>query len=1007
MRKNKRYILAIALLLMASFSGKASDFYNNNMVSAEVMDMFRYGDVETSLFTGKLNLSIPIYSLNDPDFNLDIALRYNSEGFKPRKHSGYVGYNWFLEAGGCITREVRGLPDEQYRYQHGGVYKAKGMLVYTKDHQLDKDKVFNFDNSVYTDCNVFYNIGHFCSYDIDYMPDIFHFNFWGYSGSFIINNRGEATIINGDFVDVDLSSLTEPYQGSNKYIEMSLPYSGSQIIITTYDGYKYIFGGDLSSVEYTFGLKNAKTVLPAMMPPTINTWNLKYVVSPNMRKISYFYKPPISNEYIDEKDNLLEYNEYYDYFCVDTIVKPNGNSSYENTCKAYNMTQQCILDSIIISGEQQQLKVCFSNSVDTNKLYNTIDYELCKGNYMLDSIKVIANGRCIKRVVLDYEYKYNSCNYDNTNSGSPSHYWRFLKKVNISGIGSYGMTYNYGNTWPCLYSPDNNPNNNESDYCGFWKENSLQGMLSEIIYPTGGKQIFTFENNYYSKRRYYYATLNNAVRLESKDTSNISISGARIKEIKTILNDSVIETRTFFYKKKHSDMSSGIFYDNLMTYYGSDAGYVMHCKSNYSLLDTHIGYSYVEEYTTFDGQSNKTTYRFYSGPNSYLSYSDTTINLKNSINYHSEYAILSGMLTYDRYVKTYGQILEKNYYENDILKKTENYTYNGIESESGNIITQPISVDFWNTDTIVIYSKCFTGITRKLFIQPALNILKTVKLYEGDSCINIITRNYYDKYFRLKRTTTTNSDNKTYFTRYTYPDEIITSHEVSLGNPYYILKRMFMIGEPIEILSGFETANGSERITFGKINLYSLGRMQLPPILRQSPLDLIEDSLYYLNTADSIKPLLENYFLFCEGSSLIFPYLSRTMELTMTEETIYYQIFGYHNGNLNFNPDYKTICDYKFNIHRRLIELSPVGMLPTSYTWDGIYLTDKTTGNQTWHYTHIPYVGVSSATDPRGITTYYEYDSNGRLIEVYQINNGRKEILIAYQYNIKIGEPHD
>ena len=93
----------------------ADDFYINNMKSPQVSDMFRYGNVETSLFTGKLNLSIPIYQLKDPDFNLNIALRYNSEGFKPRKHSGYVGYNWFLEAGGCITREVRNIPDEYQR----------------------------------------------------------------------------------------------------------------------------------------------------------------------------------------------------------------------------------------------------------------------------------------------------------------------------------------------------------------------------------------------------------------------------------------------------------------------------------------------------------------------------------------------------------------------------------------------------------------------------------------------------------------------------------------------------------------------------------------------------------------------------------------------------------------------------------------------------------------------------------------------------------------------------
>lgn len=92
------------------------DVYLSNSTSAEVHDMIRYGEVETSLFTGTLNFSIPIYSLKDPDFNLDIILRYNSDGFKPMKHSGWVGYNWYLQTGGCITREVRNMPDEAMRH---------------------------------------------------------------------------------------------------------------------------------------------------------------------------------------------------------------------------------------------------------------------------------------------------------------------------------------------------------------------------------------------------------------------------------------------------------------------------------------------------------------------------------------------------------------------------------------------------------------------------------------------------------------------------------------------------------------------------------------------------------------------------------------------------------------------------------------------------------------------------------------------------------------------------
>jgi len=52
-------------------------------------------------------------------------------------------------------------------------------------------------------------------------------------------------------------------------------------------------------------------------------------------------------------------------------------------------------------------------------------------------------------------------------------------------------------------------------------------------------------------------------------------------------------------------------------------------------------------------------------------------------------------------------------------------------------------------------------------------------------------------------------------------------------------------------------------------------------------------------------------------------------------------------------------------------------------------------------YTHIPRVGISSITDSRGITTYYNYDAFGRLREVYMIENGRKQILQAYEYQYR------
>ena len=52
-------------------------------------------------------------------------------------------------------------------------------------------------------------------------------------------------------------------------------------------------------------------------------------------------------------------------------------------------------------------------------------------------------------------------------------------------------------------------------------------------------------------------------------------------------------------------------------------------------------------------------------------------------------------------------------------------------------------------------------------------------------------------------------------------------------------------------------------------------------------------------------------------------------------------------------------------------------------------------------YTYEPLIGMVSATDPQGLTTYYDYDDQGRLREVYFMENGTKRTLKYYDYNYK------
>jgi hypothetical protein len=312
----------------------------------QTADFMISGKYPVSMYTGKLNTTIPIYNIQDPDFSHSVSISYNSDGFKPHKHSGIIGYNWILNAGGCITREVANIPDEHLNQDNDVNFGIHGFLSLSRLKTYNKDYVYNFSSQVgqfvttgnQTDFRLYNNSNELME-NFEYMPDVFSFNFGGKSGQFIIGNDGKIIVISDEWVDVDLTGMTS-YQPQLSVYRCLEGNHISTIKITDTEGYQYFFGGSNQAVEFSITVNcqaNGGILSNAgyeQATPTINAWHLTQIVAPNGRIMQFQYKTSTGTCY-QHTDPLWQY-------------RLNKSTSGGNTTTTMSATKSAVLEKITI-----------------------------------------------------------------------------------------------------------------------------------------------------------------------------------------------------------------------------------------------------------------------------------------------------------------------------------------------------------------------------------------------------------------------------------------------------------------------------------------------------------------------------------------------------------------------------------------------------------------------------------------------------------------------------------
>ncbi len=191
------FFLAVATLLSASLYAQYNPANQYVPPSPNSSALAKFVDIPVNIHTGVPQVGIPIYSWKNDisGLSLDVSLSYHAGGVKVEEIASNVGLGWSLNAGGVITRTMRGQPDEGgfgFLSQpvlpnlYTGVYDGEFLTSQTTN-AFQAVNSTNNPTYIQTVLDIEANL-------TDGLQDIFYYNFNGKSGKFFIGKNGSILI---------------------------------------------------------------------------------------------------------------------------------------------------------------------------------------------------------------------------------------------------------------------------------------------------------------------------------------------------------------------------------------------------------------------------------------------------------------------------------------------------------------------------------------------------------------------------------------------------------------------------------------------------------------------------------------------------------------------------------------------------------------------------------------------------------------------------------------------
>lgn len=915
----------------------------------------QYGIIPMSLYTGKANVTIPLFNSTLRGINLDMSLLYDTSGLLVNSLPSWTGHSWTLNVGGVITRAVKGYPDEFDKTNH----------THINGWQYWQNYFHRYNGNINDSQEVWG----------DYMPDIFYFSFMGKSGKFFLGNDGEWKVASDDNLMVEFN-INDPNNYILPFIEVlpnkrySQPKSIKGFTIVDQEGNRYVFGGsrEQNASEYSIDLRednDGGDNGDAHAEMYANSWyltavydrygkliyNFEYTRGLFLITSSVCYQQTMPKMMITSPVYLSKITTYDGTsidFIKDTLILTSTDFYY----RLYNgKTLQTLYQELKSWQNGDNWSQCFiylsdsdysmyQNPNNTNKQYDPLK---SMGLSPLKEIRISKNNSLCQKYIFYYNYSCNirlhlrSIDIKNNNGGTD---------------GVYTFTYNNFDRLPiigghCDYLTTS------SDHWGYYNGStgndkevnpiySHYGMLSEIQYPTGGVTTIEYGNHWYNSYRNPYHDGMVYIRdLSQYNGAECLIAGGlRVERLANYENDNkdkLLSEHVFFYYDGQLSTLPVIkfIYDNSIP--ASYKPYMPVPMAN--IFGYHIGYSSVLETIYSENESQRLyEYSNFSDYREESCWNTLSVNRNNG----NVAARINEM------VAAYDEWTERDYMRGRLLYYAIR-NHDDSEWASNTYIYRTDSINRENNYVIGYFDK-----SRSHYCD-----------YGSASSQPASYRLFYSKYDVVQKTEKTKYDWASGFltdiTTYTMSD-----YTINLSNGYSHKGEMRLCDSEAKSRSGNVIKHNYQYLFSG----------YFAPV--------ISTREYRNNTF--VKESQVEYGDFNINSTIV--------KLPKKEKTIYpSQQISVVRNYTQYNSSYLPVR-YTNKLEQEVI-----------LNWDTYdRLLSHTIGNQTTSYEYNNYGLVSKITQPNGYELNYEYDSMQRLSGVKDENGS---YLNKYKYNYRTGVPEE